>query len=61
MWFQHAEENTIVSKDGDGSGNSSHSESQQQDENKPSTDPNSKDVPNKTGSDKTKKMPAITP
>jgi hypothetical protein len=63
LGFQHAEENPIISKDGDGEsdGNSVHSESQHQDDNKPTTDSNSKDTPNKTGSDKSKKVSKITP
>lgn len=63
LWFQQAEENPIILKDGDGEsdGNSVHSQSQNQDDNKPATDSNSKDTPNKTGSDKSKKMPKITP
>lgn len=60
---EHAEENTIMSKggDGEGDGSSVNSESQHKDDIKPTTDSNSKDTPNNTGSDKSKKMPKITP
>ncbi|XP_069675639.1 solute carrier family 12 member 4 isoform X2 [Periplaneta americana] len=57
---KEAEENPVLSKEGEGDGNSIHSETPQQDD-KSSADPNVKDTPNKTGSDKSKKMPAITP
>jgi len=52
-----------MSKGGDGEGDGSpvNSESQHKDDIKPTTDSNSKDTPNNTGSDKSKKIPKITP
>jgi hypothetical protein len=47
--------------DGEGDGNSVNPESQHKDDIKPTTDSNSMDTPNKTGSDKSKRMPKITP
>lgn len=63
LWFQHVEENAIMFKGGDGEsdGDSVNSESQHKDDIRPTADSNSKDTPNKTGSDKSKKIPKITP
>ncbi|PNF30907.1 hypothetical protein B7P43_G03643 [Cryptotermes secundus] len=58
---EQSEENPIISKDGDEEENSVYSESQPQDDNIPLTDANFKDTPNKANSDKSKKMPTITP
>lgn len=63
LWFQHAEENPNMSKgsDGEGDGNSVNSESQHKDDINPTADSKSVDTPNKIDSDKSKKMPNITP
>jgi hypothetical protein len=47
--------------DGESDGDSVNSESQHKDDIRPTADSNSKDTPNKTGSDKSKKIPKITP
>jgi potassium/chloride transporter 4/5/6 len=59
----HAEENTIMYKGGDGEddGNAVNSESQHKDDTKPTVDSNSMDTPNNIDSDKSNKMPEITP
>jgi len=47
--------------DGEGDGNSVNSESQHKDDINPTADSKSVDTPNKIDSDKSKKMPNITP
>jgi hypothetical protein len=47
--------------DGEGDGSSVNSESQHKDDIKLTIDSNSKDTPNNTGSEKSKKIPKITP
>ena len=47
--------------DGEGDSNSVNSESQHKDDTKPTADSNSIETPNNIDSDKSKKMPEITP